>query len=389
MSDGLGQPVRPQWSPDGSELACGGEDENGSFIEFISFPGQESRRLSVPGRSRPHDLSWSPDGRFLALVDGPSRNAQMLQLWIVRIADGEAFSVTDGLSEVWSPTWLSSARWLYFVSNQGGGNDLWRRRIANDGTPQNAPERVTAGLGIRSGVFLADEKKFAYSNGRRVANVWRVPIMRERPATWVDAQQITFDQAFVECMDVSPDGKRLVVNSNRGGYVDLWTMPSDGGEMEPLTTDLPPDWCPVWSPDGNEIAFYSYRAGNRDIWVISAEGGPARQKTRHESGQLMPAWSPDGDYIAYHSNELGRADVWIVPSGREKKYGFPGDGEGSSADVTVPRSVPRVGGFILDLLWSVETSCDGGETCPVACAQSSVRLRSRRHECRDHLRPPA
>ena len=321
MSDGLGQPVRPQWSPDGTELACGGEDENGSFIEFISFPGRESRRLPVPGRSLPHDPSWSPDGRFLAFVDGPSRGAQMLQLWIVRVADGEAFSATDGLSEVWSPIWLSNAHWLYFVSNQGGGGtDLWRRRIANDGTPQGDPERVTAGLGIRSGVFLADGKKFAYSNGRRVANVWRVPIMRDRPATWVDAQQITFDQAFVECMDVSPDGKRLVVNSNRGGYVDLWTMPSDGGEMEPLTTDLSPDWCPVWSPEGNEIAFFGYRAGNRDIWVISADGGPARQMTRHDGGQLMPAWSPDGSHIAYHSNELGQAGVWIVPSvGREPR----------------------------------------------------------------------
>ncbi|GMR24097.1 MAG: hypothetical protein BMS9Abin37_2594 [Acidobacteriota bacterium] len=314
LNDGLKGLVRPQWSPRGTELACGGKDETGSVIELVSFPGQESRRLPVPGRARPLDLSWSPDGRFFAFVDGTNGTAQMLQLWVVRIADGEAFPVTDGLSEVWSPSWLSSARWLYFVSNQGGGKDLWRRRIANDGTPQGDPERVTVGLGIRSGVFLADGKKFAYSNGRRVANVWRVPIMKERPATWADAQQITFDQAFAECLDVSPDGKRLVVNSNRGGYIDLWTMPSHGGEMEPLTTDLSPDWCPVWSPDGEEIAFYGYRAGNRDIWTIPADGGPARQLTRHDSGQFMPAWSPDGSYIAYHSSQFGQADLWLVPS---------------------------------------------------------------------------
>ena len=80
---------------------------------------------------------------------------------------------------------------------------------------------------------------------------------------------------------MSPNGKTLVISSDRRGNKDLWLLPSTGGEMTQLTSDPTPDWAPRWSPDGKEIAFYAYRSGNRDIWVMPAQGGPARQLTAH------------------------------------------------------------------------------------------------------------
>ena len=71
-----------------------------------------------------------------------------------------------------------------------------------------------------------------------------------RRATWSDAQQLTFDDALVEFLDVSPDGTRLAVSSDRSGNQDLWTLPTLGGEMQPLTDHPTPDWDPSWSPDG-------------------------------------------------------------------------------------------------------------------------------------------
>ena len=112
--------------------------------------------------------------------------------------------------------------------------------------------------------------------GRRVANVWRVPILSDRPATWADAQPLTSERAFIETLDVSPDGELLAMSSDRRGNQDLWLLPVAGGQMTPLTTDPTPDWHPSWSPNGSEIVFYAYRSGNRDIWVMPARGGPAR-----------------------------------------------------------------------------------------------------------------
>ena len=123
-------------------------------------------------------------------------------------------------------------------------------------------------------MFSPDGRKLAYSKGRVVANVWRVPVLADRAATWSDARQLTFDEAYIEMVDVSPDAERLIVSSDRSGNPDLWLLPAGGGAMQQLTTDPTPDWAPRWSPSGNEIAFYAYRSGQREIWVQPFSGAP-------------------------------------------------------------------------------------------------------------------
>jgi Tol biopolymer transport system component len=180
------------------------------------------------------DLSWSPDDRFFAIVDAKNFVQDLGQLWVLRLADGEAFQVTDGFTKVWSPSWSSDGRSLYFVSNRGGGMDLWEQLLARDGKPLGNPRVVTAGIGMRHAVFSPDGAKLAYSRGRRVANVWRVPILEERPATWAEAEQLTFEEAFIEYFDVSPDGTHLMLNSDRNGNPDLWMLPLEGGKETTL-----------------------------------------------------------------------------------------------------------------------------------------------------------
>ena len=143
---------------------------------------------------------------------------------------------------------------------------------------------------------------------------WRAPVLEERAVTWEDARQLTFDQAFLEYVDLSPDGRTLVVSTDRGGNQDVWTLPADGGEMNRLTVEPMPDWRPMWSPDGNEIAFYSARSGNRDIWVMPADGGPARPLAPHPGTDILPTWSPDGSQIAFSSDRSGTSCLWVVSS---------------------------------------------------------------------------
>ncbi len=192
--------------------------------------------------------------------------------------------------------------------------DLWRIPISEDGLPDGPAERITTGVGLRRSIsFSADGSKIAYSRGQLVSNIWRVPIPRDRPATWADAEQITFEQAHVQFMDLSSDGKNLVVSSDRSGNFDLWTMPATGGEMVQVTREVTPDWSPRWSPAGDEIAFYSYRSGNRDLWVMPLEGGPARQLTHHDGRDQYPDWSPDGENLVFVSVRSGNRDLWTVP----------------------------------------------------------------------------
>ena len=306
---------RPQWSADGSELAVVVYDATGRpELEIVTVETNASRRLPLPGKGiRRFQLAWSPDEQYFAYVSGTSLNDDVTQLWLLRVASQEAHPLTDGRTVVWSPSWSSDGLSLYFVSNQGGGLDLWRQPFAPDGTPDGAAEVVTTGAGIRKEIaFSRDGKRFAYARGRTVENVWRVPIQDNVPASWAEAEQLTFDSAYIQFLEVSADGERLLLSSDRTGNFELWTVPVAGGDMLQLTMDPTPDWLARWSPDERHIAFYAYRSGNRDIWVMPVEGGPARQLTTHEARDAFPSWSPDGNRIVFGSERSGNRDVWVM-----------------------------------------------------------------------------
>jgi Tol biopolymer transport system component len=188
--------------------------------------------------------------------------------------------------------------------------DLWRQRI-DDGAPVGPRERITSGLEVRDFDLSRDGRRLVYSKGRWVSNFWRVPIVTDRPATWADAEQVTFDQAYVEFLDVAADGKRVAYSSDRSGNQDIWVMPL-GGEPVRLTDDPAPDWGPNWSPDGTRLTFYSYRTGDREIFVMSAAGGPAVQLTRSPGLDAVPHWSPDGSEIAFRSERTGNSEIWVI-----------------------------------------------------------------------------
>jgi Tol biopolymer transport system component len=293
----------PQWLKDGTTLFVMAREANRNFVVTLSLESLQTTRVMLPEHSSPRtwELAVRADGRRFAYVEAGGGNPDLSRLWTIAASGGDPVPLTDGRTKVWSPTWSADGGKVFYAANRGGGMDLWQQAVDTGGAPIGEPLSVTqGGLGITSAVFSPDGTKLAYARGGTVSNVWRVPIpVDDRPAVWADAVSITSEHAYLEFVDVSPDGKQLAVSSDRRGNQDLWILPSTGGEMTPLTNDPTPDWDPQWSPDGSEIAFYAYRSGNRDIWVMPSSGGPARQLTSQPGFDWFPRWSPDGREIAF------------------------------------------------------------------------------------------
>jgi Tol biopolymer transport system component len=309
----------PQWSPDGSEIAYFPSDTSQS-IEIVNVITNESRRLQLPPHKerRGYGLAWSPDGRFFAYGNVVWGLTGSTRIWVFRVADGRSFPVTDSLSYDVNPSWSADGRALYFISKRRETDrDLYMQRLHKDGRPEGEAIRLRSGMGVRRASFSPDDRMLAYSSERgtdRPANLWRIPILEDRSATWHDAQQITFDETRTIFVDVSPDGTQLIVSSNRAGSFDLWRMQAYGGELRGLTTHPAQDHNQRWSPDGQEIVFQSDRSGNEDIWIMPATGGIPRQLTVHEDADQLPCWSPDGQQIVFVSNRGGSDDIWVIPA---------------------------------------------------------------------------
>jgi TolB protein len=242
------------------------------------------------------DFSWSPDGRWIAYVRALSPIAATSEIWLIGVGDRQSSRLTDGAKKEDSPTWSPDSRHLYFVSDRGGTPDLWRFTIGKDGRSEGAPQQVTAGIEMLRASLSTDGQKLAFSKGRTIRNIFKTPLLADRPAAWVDAVQLTYDEAECETLDVSRDG-RLLISSDRSGNWDLYLMSASGGDLLQLTTNPGVDAGPRWSPDGREVVFYSTRSGHREVWIMPIDGGPARQLTRGEAESRYPAWSPTGGEI--------------------------------------------------------------------------------------------
>jgi TolB protein len=101
---------------------------------------------------------------------------------------------------------------------------------------------------------------------------------------------------------LSPDGSRVLFQSNRTGDWEIYTMRPDGTDLVRLTNSPGPDVTPIWSPDGKKIVFASERdVGDSEIYLMKADGSEVRRLTRQPGDDSHPHWSPDGSRIVFNS----------------------------------------------------------------------------------------
>jgi serine/threonine-protein kinase len=310
------------WSPDGTRLAyAGGYGSSRLFV--VNADGGEPVALATI--SEVNSPAWSPDGRHIAVVSGNPififgsayfGNSGTSSLWLVAVDSGTPRRLTQGTYLDTSPQWTPDSRAILFASNRGGSRDLFRLRVAPDGTPEAEPERMTTGLDAQTFTLTPDGRHLAYARLRSTSNIWAVPAPRPGAATTSDATALTTGDQIIERLDVSRDGRWLVFDSDRGGSIDLYKMPTAGGEATQLTTDSAAEFSPSWSPDGKRIAFHRIRNGNRDVYTMESDGTGQTQRTSGAEQELDAEWSPSGDSLVVEMIETestGNSLLAIVP----------------------------------------------------------------------------
>ncbi len=358
---------RPAWSPDGKSIAFMRAEDDPRKRNIMTMPalGGPERKLTectaLQAYSFPPWLAWTPDSRFLAIVDTETGDIPYA-LFLVSIETGERRRLTSPeASEGYGDSGVSfspDGSNLTFVRSTGHYTwDLFALSLSKDYTPRGEPRRLTFRnqFNLSGAAWTSGGREIVFVSGRRGAawQVWRMDISGRKPPEPIPLPHtlVTFlaispqgdrlayqtggiDDTNIWMLDLpqrnreagrpiiassyldndphfSPDGRRIVFQSDRTGPgSEIWVADADGSNLRQLTRFEAQSGAPCWSPDGTRIVFDSTVHGNRDIFVVDADGGKPKPLTTDPTEEALPRWSNDGKWIYFCSLRSGEYQVW-------------------------------------------------------------------------------
>ncbi len=308
----------PAWSPDAREIVYGTERlqpfwpyaRNGwGALWAVSVASGEKRRLTPEGMDAVQP-SWSPHGQRIAFWG--VRPGGQRDLWTVS-RSGEASSVaslTEDPDLDWNPVWSPDGRFLYFSSDRGGTLGLWRLPLDEasgrvSGPPQPLPVPFPV-AGYAS--ITRDGRKLVVAGAFGTDSIERVVFDPARALALGEPKRVFSSSLRLFYMGVSADGSRIAFTSG-GRREDLYTLSADGTNLRQLTNDVFKDRGPSFLPDGKRLILYSNRSGQYEAWTMHLDGSGATQVTRTSGDEvLVPTVSPDGARLVLTlSNGTGTA----------------------------------------------------------------------------------
>jgi dipeptidyl aminopeptidase/acylaminoacyl peptidase len=317
----------------------------------------------------------SPDGRYIAYTittrDQPGRPTG--QLWVMDLGTQKSVRL-GGDKPASSPLWSADSKWIAFHGSDGDKRSLLIARPDGSGASWLAPLAATNSPLPDTGkdvTWSPDGKQIAFISSTpddRAAEAGGDPMVITRylykpdygegltrfndnqrlhifvvDITSKKIRQLTQGNYDEHSIDWSPDGKQIVLASNREPNqdeffnYDLFTLQLADNSIHRLTATEYCEYAPRWSPDGKSIAYLGTRRGLTDrettmedthVWLMNADGSNRREiGSVIDNRQGAPQWAPDGSAVYFIVQERGSYHLVRLPiSGGQPEYVVNGDG---------------------------------------------------------------
>jgi serine/threonine protein kinase/Tol biopolymer transport system component len=323
-------------SPDGRQLAFVRLDPalNRSLV-ITNHDGAGQRVLYQ--RKLPEFISgaaWSQDGRTIAFVQGTFVGPKVFMA--LDVADGSVRQLSERKwKSVGGFAWTGDTGALVVAAAESGElYQLWRLPFAG-----GEAERITNDVNTYTGVSLSkDSSVLATVQFNVVQNIWTATATAGAGAGEASGlTRLTHGAGRYDGdrgVAWAPDG-RIVYHSLVGGGDDVWVMNADGTGQRRLTDGASTNIFPAVSPDGRHVLYNSDKGGSGEvhsIWRMGLDGSDARP-LKENCG--LPAASPDSRWAL--CNVSGSGIIWRVPldGGEPERVRLPEDA-GAAAPAVSP-----------------------------------------------------
>ncbi|HEX8846130.1 MAG TPA: winged helix-turn-helix domain-containing protein [Pyrinomonadaceae bacterium] len=289
------------WSPDGAIIACAvmNNASDGLHMSIVGYGAQDGRdkHLTAGHWNIIDGVAWaSRDGGLM--LTGNTNPGLASQVWFISAGDGHARRVTNDLNNYRGISMASNGGSLVTVQTNTTSS-IWTAQVSAGGKAYNFRQDFSEVGEIPAIGWNANGELVYLSVASGAPELWMLGAGRER------AKQLTID-ARVSDFALSPDGRYIVVVSNRAGRPNLWRMDADGGLKQLTSGDG--EVHPRFASDG-QFVFFQKGFGDvlSSVWKVSIEGGDPQPLTRPH--QTYPDVSPDGRRIVYSHMDTSATNV--------------------------------------------------------------------------------
>jgi len=258
LTTNAGEESRPALSPNGNLLAFVWQKEDGSHQQiYIKQLGSESLQRLTNLDDDEYSPVWSPDGRRVAFL---SSSPSGLGLYIVSWDSADS---THAMRKIYIPG--ETTRW-----EQGALG--W----SSDGKTLVLADHL--GAQPSSSIYAIDTETL------------RARPLTTPPSGWEGDLTPVF----------SPDGKEIAfVRASESAVMDIYWIPSEGGEPHQVTHDAKMINGIAWSSDNRSILFSSNRAGEYGLWKVALAGGAPQRLPVGTEDATQPAIPQNGKNLAF------------------------------------------------------------------------------------------
>jgi Protein tyrosine and serine/threonine kinase/WD40-like Beta Propeller Repeat len=390
-----GGPINPFFSPDGQWVGYFDAGESGSGLKIVPVTGGPPTMV-FPTAERSAGADWREDGTIVFAVASGVYTVRSDGTGVKTLAKPDAGSKERILA---FPQFLRGTNAVLYTSTSfdtAAGARLVMRDIETAATTvvlhggsaaRYLPEgRLVYATPGKLKVVPFDPRRSGINPDSAVDTDIELPAARDNGAAdfalsdagdlvfmpvanrvtvsnrlqWVDRhgniEAVNLPQQTWVYPRVSPDGTRVVMDSNVDGNRDVWLYDLRQQRVSRLTSGPTEDNQPIWSADGTRVYFASDRTGDFDIYSRGADGAtddrlefagprnqfpnsmapdgsglfvledfidtsflrlPAPQRAEPvlhgSSSERLAVLSPDGRWLAYESTEVGPPQIFVRP----------------------------------------------------------------------------